>query len=150
MAKSVRRKPMAEINVVPYIDVMLVLLVIFMVTAPLLSQGIKVDLPKAVSEVLDITDDETLLVVSIKADGRYYMNVGDEEEAVDLDLMREKASKIIKANPNIKVLIEADRNLKYGSVVEAMNVRQNAGAETVGLITEPPGGEHERVATPPM
>ena len=138
MAKSVRRKPMAEINVVPYIDVMLVLLVIFMVTAPLLSQGIKVDLPKAVTEVLDITDDETLLVVSIKADGRYYMNVGNEEEAVDLDLIGEKASKIIKANPNIKVLIEADRNLKYGSVVEAMNVLQNAGAEPVGLITEPP------------
>ncbi len=104
----------------------------------MLSQGIKVDLPKAVSEVLDITDDETLLVVSIKADGRYYMNVGNEEEAVDLDLIGEKASKIIKANPNIKVLIEADRNLKYGSVVEAMNVLQNAGAETVGLITEPP------------
>jgi biopolymer transport protein TolR len=138
MARSVRRKPMAEINVVPYIDVMLVLLVIFMVTAPLLSQGIKVDLPKAVSEVLDVSDDEALLVVSIRADGSYYMNVGEEEEAVDLDLIGEKSSKIIKANPTIKVLIEADQSLQYGVVVDAMNVLQNAGAETVGLITEPP------------
>tara|TARA_Y100000310_G_scaffold345590_1_gene466991 strand:- start:16129 stop:16524 length:396 start_codon:yes stop_codon:yes gene_type:complete len=129
---------MAEINVVPYIDVMLVLLVIFMVTAPLLSQGIKVDLPKAVSEVLDVSDDEALLVVSIRADGSYYMNVGEEEEAVDLDLIGEKSSKIIKANPTIKVLIEADQSLQYGVVVDAMNVLQNAGAETVGLITEPP------------
>ncbi len=129
---------MGEINVVPYIDVMLVLLIIFMVTAPLLTQGIKVDLPQAVSEALDVTDDETLLVVTIRADGSYYMNVGEEEEAVDLNLIGEKTSKIIKANPDIKVLIEADRNLKYGTVVEAMNVLQNSGAETVGLITKPP------------
>lgn len=138
MARSIRRKPMSEINVVPYIDVMLVLLVIFMVTAPLLSQSIKVDLPKAVSETLDVNDDETLLVISIKADGTYYMNVGEEEEAVDLSLIGEKTSKIIKANPDIKVLIEADRNLTYGTVIEAMSVLQNSGAETVGLITEPP------------
>ena len=138
MAKSVRRRPMSEINVVPSIDVMLVLLIIFMVTAPLLTQGIQVDLPQAISKALDVTNEETLLVVSIKADGRYYMNVGEEEEAVDLDTISEKTSKIIKANPTIKVLIEADRNLKYGAVVEAMNVLQNAGAETVGLITEPP------------
>lgn len=138
MARSGRRKPMSEINVVPYIDVMLVLLVIFMVTAPLLSQSIKVDLPQAVSETLDVNDDETLLVISIKADGTYYMNVGEEEEAVDLSLIGEKTSKIIKANPDIKVLIEADRNLTYGTVIEAMSVLQNSGAETVGLITEPP------------
>lgn len=138
MAKSLRRKPMSEINVVPYIDVMLVLLVIFMVTAPLLTQGIKVDLPKAVSEALDVTEDEVLLVVSIKADGSYYMNVGEEEEAVDLALIGERTSRIIKSNPAIRVLIEADRNLKYGIVVEAMNVLQAAGAQTVGLITEPP------------
>jgi len=138
MAKSVRRKPMSEINVVPYIDVMLVLLVIFMVTAPLLTQGIKVDLPEAVAEALDVTTDETLLVISIRADGSYYMNVGEEEEAVDLGMIAAKSSKIIKTNPTIKVLIEADRNLKYGVVVEAMNVLQNAGAQTVGLITEPP------------
>lgn len=138
MAKSLRRKPMSEINVVPYIDVMLVLLVIFMVTAPLLTQGIKVDLPQAISEALDVSDDEMLLVVSIKADGSYYMNVGEEEEAVDLALIGEKTSKIIKSNPGIRVLIEADRNLKYGTVIEAMNVLQNAGAQTVGLITQPP------------
>ena len=138
MARPVRRKPMSEINVVPYIDVMLVLLVIFMVTAPLLTQGIHVDLPEAVSGALDITQEEALLVVSIKADGSYYMNVGEEEEAVDLATIGEKSGKIIKANPTIKVLIEADRNLKYGAVVEAMNVLQNAGAQTVGLITQPP------------
>jgi len=85
MAKSSRRKPMSEINVVPYIDVMLVLLVIFMVTAPLMTQGIKVDLPKAFSESMDA--DENALIVSIRKDGSYYLNTGDEEKTVTLKQM---------------------------------------------------------------
>jgi len=137
MAKSSRRKPMSEINVVPYIDVMLVLLVIFMVTAPLMTQGIKVDLPKAFSESMDA--DENALIVSIRKDGSYYLNTGDEEKTVTLKQISERGSKIIKANPDIKVLVEGDQNLKYGVVVELMNVLQKAGAENVGLITEPPG-----------
>ena len=138
MAKAARRKPMAEINVVPYIDVTLVLLVIFMVTAPMMTQGINVDLPDASSGPLSVTENEPTLVVSIKANGTYYMNVGEEEEAVALSIIGERASKIIDANPAIKVLVEGDQSLSYGVVVNLMNVLQQAGARSVGLITEPP------------
>jgi len=136
MSKSNRRKPMSEINVVPYIDVMLVLLVIFMVTAPLMTQGIKIDLPQAFSESMDA--DEDSLIISIMADGTYYLNVGEKPVALTLKQIGEQSGKIIKANPRIKVLIEGDRNLKYGSVVELMTVLQSVGAPSVGLITEPP------------
>lgn len=139
MTKAARRKPMAEINVVPYIDVMLVLLVIFMVTAPMMTQGIKVDLPDVASGPLSVSENEVTLVVSIKADATYYMNVGAEEEAVALPLIAERASKIIQANPDIKVLVEGDESLSYGVVVGLMNILQQAGARSVGLITEPPG-----------
>ncbi|MEJ6593330.1 MAG: protein TolR [SAR86 cluster bacterium] len=139
MAKAARRKPMAEINVVPYIDVTLVLLVIFMVTAPMMTQGINVDLPDAASGPLSVRENELTLVVSVKADSTYYINVGDEEESVALALIGERAAKIIQANPDIKVLVEGDQALSYGVVVGLMNVLQQAGARSVGLITEPPG-----------
>ncbi|MCS5573613.1 MAG: protein TolR [Pseudomonadales bacterium] len=138
MAKATRRKLMSEINVVPYIDVMLVLLVIFMVTAPLMTQGIKVDLPEAMSGPLEVDDDEPMLVVSVKANGSYYMNVGEEEEAVPLKEVQTRAAKIILARPDIKVLVEGDKNLPYGVIVDLMNTLQVAGASSVGLITEPP------------
>ena len=138
MAKASRRKPMAEINVVPYIDVMLVLLVIFMVTAPLMTQGIKVDLPEAMSGPLEVDDDEPMLVVSVKANGSYYMNVGDEEATVTLKEVQVRVVKIIAARPDIKVLVEGDKNLAYGVIVDLMNTLQLAGARSVGLITEPP------------
>ena len=137
MAKAARRKPMSEINVVPYVDVTLVLLVIFMVTAPLMTQGIKVDLPEAASGPLEVTDHEPMLVVSVKADGSYYMNVGEAEEPVALSLIGDRCAKIIKANPDIKVLVEGDRNLAYGVIVNLMDVLQSAGARSVGLITQP-------------
>lgn len=139
MAKAARRKPMAEINVVPYIDVTLVLLVIFMVTAPMMTQGINVDLPDAASGALSVSENELTLVVSVKADSTYYINVGDEEQSVALELIGERAAKIIQANPDIKVLVEGDQALNYGVVVNLMNVLQQAGAGSVGLITEPPG-----------
>jgi biopolymer transport protein TolR len=138
MAKANRRKPMSEINVVPYIDVMLVLLVIFMVTAPLMTQGINVELPEAASGPIKVDENEPMLVVSIKADETYYMNVGEEEEAVELSLISDRATKIISANPEIKVLVEGDKRLSYGVVINLMNVLQLAGAKNVGLITEPP------------
>lgn len=138
MAKAARRKPISEINVVPYIDVMLVLLVIFMVTAPLMTQGIKVDLPEAASGPLEVDDDEPMLVVSVKGDGTYYMNLGDAEEPVALSDIGDRASKVIKANPDIKVLVEGDKNLAYGVIIDLMNTLQIAGAVSVGLITEPP------------
>lgn len=142
MPKAARRKPMAEINVVPYIDVMLVLLVIFMVAAPLMTQGIEVNLPDATSAPLDIDQNEQPLVVSVKADNTYYMNVGKEDEPVALDKIGERTAKIIKANPKVKVLVEGDQNLKYGVVINLMNILQAAGAKDVGLITEPPGMQH--------
>lgn len=129
---------MSEINVVPYIDVMLVLLVIFMVTAPLMTQGIKVELPEAASGPLETDDDEPMLVVSVKANGSYYMNVGEEEEPVPLKEVQERAARIISARPDIKVLVEGDKKLPYGVIVDLMNTLQVAGAGSVGLITEPP------------
>ena len=141
MSKAARRKPMSEINVVPYIDVMLVLLVIFMVAAPLMTQGIKVNLPNANSKPIKIDPDKQMLVVSVKADNTYYMNVGNEDEPVALDKIGERASKILKANPDIKVLVQGDKSLKYGVVINLMNVLQAAGAKSVGLITAPIGPE---------
>ncbi|MDA0977585.1 MAG: protein TolR [Proteobacteria bacterium] len=129
---------MSEINVVPYIDVMLVLLVIFMVTAPLMTQGIKVDLPEAASGPLDTDDEQPMLVVTVKADSTYYINLGEAEEPVPLSEIGDKASKVIAANPGIKVLVEGDRNLPYGVIVNLMDVLQASGAGSVGLITEPP------------
>lgn len=140
MSKVTRRKPMSEINVVPYIDVMLVLLVIFMVTAPLMTQGIKVDLPDANSEALDVDADQNFLVVTIRADRSYYLNTGDEEQAVALETIGETAMKIISANPAIRVLVEGDQSLPYGVVVTLMDELQRAGVEGVGLVTEPSGG----------
>ena len=138
MAKATRRKPISEINVVPYIDVMLVLLVIFMVTAPLMTQGIKVDLPEAMSGALEVDDEEPMLVVSVKRDGNYYMNVGKEEQAVPLQEVQSRTAKIIAARPDIRVLVEGDKNLPYGVIVDLMNTLKVAGAASIGLVTEPP------------
>jgi biopolymer transport protein TolR len=138
MAKAKRRRPMSEINVVPYIDVMLVLLVIFMVTAPMITQGINVDLPDSQSSSIDLNDDEQALVVSIKADGSYFMNIGKEDEAIELDRISHRAKQIIKANPKVKVLVEGDEQIQYKIVIELMSILQAAGAKNVGLITEPP------------
>jgi len=129
---------MSEINVVPYIDVMLVLLVIFMVTAPLMTQGIKVDPPDDNSGSLDVGSEEDVLVVTVKADGTYYMNVGEEDEAVAPALVAERTRRVLAANPDIKVLVEGDQALPYGKVVALMDVLQSAGATNLGLITEPP------------
>ncbi|MGH1486362.1 MAG: protein TolR [Cellvibrionaceae bacterium] len=136
--KKAKKKPMAEINVVPYIDVMLVLLVIFMVTAPLLTQGVKVELPQAVSAPLDNKDKDPL-IVSVKADGSYYIKLGkDEEVAKPLEQITEQAAKIIKLQPDTPVLVWGDTQVPYGKVVDLMALLQQAGAESVGLVTEPP------------
>lgn len=137
-----RRRPMSEINVVPYIDVMLVLLVIFMVTAPILTQGVLVDLPKAPSEPI-AENQEDPLVVSMRADGALFMNVGirksdQEGTRVTVFSLEEQAGKIIRARPDVPVYVRADHTLDYGEVVRIMTALQRAGAESVGLITEPP------------
>ena len=128
-----RRKLMSEINVVPYIDVMLVLLIIFMITAPLLTQGIKVDLPQSVAKAVDTKDRETL-VVTIDRNGRYYL----DDRRVTAEELRRKVQGILRARPQTPVLIRGDRRVDYGQVVRAMALLQAAGAPSVGLITETP------------
>ena len=136
--RNVKKKPMAEINVVPYIDVMLVLLVVFMVTAPLLMQGVKVDLPQAPSVPMDNKDEEPL-IVSVKADGRYYLDLGrDSDKAKSLRIISESVAKVLRRKPSTPVLVWGDAKVDYGVVVNLMSELQNAGATSVGLVTEPP------------
>jgi biopolymer transport protein TolR len=134
------RRLMAEINVVPYIDVMLVLLIIFMVTAPLLTQGIKVDLPKAGAEPLpeDMMRDHKPLILSVDPAGQFYLNIGgDEETPIDADTVVQRVSAVLRREPQTPVLVKADRAVPYGSVVEGMVLLQESGAEKVGFITDP-------------
>lgn len=136
---GVKRKQMAEINVVPYIDVMLVLLVIFMVTAPLLMQGVKVDLPKAPSSPMNKKDDEPV-IVSVKQDGTYYINLGGEQEvARPLKEITDTVSKVLRQKPDTTILVWGDTKVEYGVVVSLMTQLQGAGAPSVGLVTDPPG-----------
>ncbi len=133
-----KKKPMAEINVVPYIDVMLVLLVIFMVTAPLLMQGVRVDLPQAPSAPIDKKDDEPI-IVSIKKDGSYYINLGgDQETQRPLDEIADTVAKVLRQKPETTVLVWGDAKVEYGVVVSLMTLLQKAGAPSVGLVTDPP------------
>jgi len=133
-----KRKLMGEINVVPYIDVMLVLLVIFMVTAPLLTQGIKVDLPKAGAAPIEDTAEHHPIVVSVRKDGSLFINIGDDEKKAKtgrqiVDLV----SKVMRSNPDVAVLVKADRAVAYGNVVGAMVLLQQGGAGSVGFVTDP-------------
>jgi TolR protein len=133
-----KRKPMAEINVVPYIDVMLVLLVVFMVTAPLLMQGVKVDLPQAPSAPIDNKEDEPL-IVSVKTDGTYYLNLGqNQQNPKPLKEITDTVSKILRQKPATPVLVWGDTAVPYGVVVALMTELQAAGAPSVGLVTDPP------------
>ena len=136
-----RRKPVAEINVVPYIDVMLVLLIVFMVTAPLLEQGLKVDLPEANSEPLDVDENAETLVISITADEAFYISLGstqeDEQEPVALEVVGDQVARIVSANPRIQVFVEGDGNSSYSSFISLMTVLQAAGVASPNLITKP-------------
>jgi biopolymer transport protein TolR len=134
-----KKKPMGEINVVPYIDVMLVMLVIFMITAPLLNQGVDVDLPQADAEPMDDQQQEPL-VLSVDAEGRYFLNVGgDPEAAIDGEALVLRASAVLRQRPKTPVLVRGDARVDYGRVVAAMALLQQAGAPKVGLVTEPEG-----------
>ena len=131
-----KKKMMSEINVVPYIDVMLVLLIIFMVTAPLLSTGVSVDLPQAASEPLENNDEEPF-VVTVDADGRYYLN-DDEEEVATSREIELKARAVLERNPELPFLVRGDGAADYAFVVQAMVLLQKAGVDSVGLVTDPP------------
>jgi len=128
---------MGEINVVPYIDVMLVLLIIFMITAPLLSQGIKVDLPRAAAEPLDAAQNEPPLVMSIDAKGRLYLNVGATPPIDDVTALV-RATAALRRAPARAVLVNGDKAVPYGRVVAAMVLLQQAGAHKLGFQTEAP------------
>lgn len=131
-----RRKLNAEINVVPYIDVMMVLLVIFMITAPMLTQGVDVDLPEVGAEPVDDKDEEPM-VVTVNAEGEYFINIGgDPMQATSLEAVGERVGKILSSNPAKTVLVKGDKAVNYERVVELMVVLQGAGAPSVGLVTE--------------
>jgi len=129
---------MADINVVPYIDVMLVMLVIFMVTAPLLTQGVSVELPQADAEPVPDPDNEPL-VVSVDAAGNMYLNVGDApDQPVDGATLVNNISAVLRRQPGKSVLIRGDHSVDYGAVVGALVLLQQADIPKVGLVTEPP------------
>jgi biopolymer transport protein TolR len=135
------RKLMAEINVVPYIDVMLVLLIIFMITAPLLTQGIKVDLPKADAAPLDadFLREHQPLVLTVDTAGHFYLNIGSgKDRPIDARTVIARAAAVMRRDPQAPVLVRADERVPYGKVVSAMVLLQKAGAEKVGFLTDPP------------
>ncbi|MCK5894007.1 MAG: protein TolR [Endozoicomonadaceae bacterium] len=138
MKLRTRRKPMSEINMVPFIDIMMVMLVAFMVATPMMSQGIKVQLPKANSTPIKVPKGKVPLIVSVKADGSYYLNLESaEQSAQSLKVISQHVAKIKGAQPNTMVLIEGDERVNYGKIVAAMVSLQDAGVYDVGLMTDP-------------
>ncbi|MDE3736443.1 protein TolR [Pseudomonas resinovorans] len=140
-----KHSPKAEMNVVPYIDVMLVLLVIFMVTAPMLTQGVKIELPKVAAEALPSDSQQRIVTLSVQADGRYYWNLGSEldaenhgDQAVGLEEMTAAVSALVAADARTQVYIRADKDAGYGSVVAGMAALQKGGVANLGLVTEAP------------
>lgn len=138
--KRQRRRPMSEINVVPYIDVMLVLLVIFMITAPLLSQGVKVELPQAQAQTIS-ADQREPIIVSVDAQGNFYLNIASNpNQPIDAQAITNQVSAQLQVaqqqGVQRQVLVKGDKNVDYGHVVQAMVLLQQAGAASVGLVTE--------------
>ena len=131
------RHPVSEINVVPFIDVMLVLLVIFMITTPLLTQGVKIDLPKTESKALP-PDQKEPLIVTVDATGNYYLNIASKpHQPITARVLGNLVSAQLSAAESRPVLVRGDKNANYGKIVEAMVLLQQAGAKSVGLITQP-------------
>ncbi len=129
---------MAEINVVPYIDVMLVMLVIFMVTAPLLAQGVRVELPKAAARPVE--GEVQRVTLTVDAAGQMFLDIGDEPTMpITGDQVVQRVAAVLKNRPETQIYVRADRSLRYGDVVRAMSLLTSAGAPRVGLVTEPPG-----------
>jgi biopolymer transport protein TolR len=138
MRRRRSQRLMSEINVVPYIDVMLVLLIIFMITAPLITQGVKIDLPQAPSEVIPPSQQEPVMV-TVDASGEVYIDYGDNPKApVDEQVLVTRVAGLLKYRPEIQILIKGDRDVPYGRVVTVMALLQGAGVDSVGLVTEPP------------
>lgn len=136
-----KRRPMSDINVVPYIDVMLVLLIVFMVTAPLLTQGLRVDLPQASSEPLELDEEAESLVIELTADNQYFISLGvtsqDEQEPVELSLIGEQVARIVEVNPGIQIFVEGDAQASYGPFISLMEALREAGITSPNLVTKP-------------
>ena len=127
-----RHRPMGEINVTPFVDVMLVLLIVFMVTAPLLTVGVEVDLPKTKAGAINA--DAAPLVVSIKSDGSLYL----QETVVEPEVLIPRLKAISDANPNVRIFVRGDRAVSYGEVLSVMGRIQSAGFEKVALVAQLP------------
>ena len=137
MRQRIRKKPMSEINVVPYIDVMLVLLVIFMITAPLLTQGIKVDLPEVPSQPLEHQDEEPV-IVNVDAAGNFFINYGENKDhPIPPDDLVNRIHALLKYQPGTPVYVGGDKAVPYGKIVELMALLQGAGVPSVGMMTDP-------------
>ena len=136
-----KRRPMSDINVVPYIDVMLVLLIVFMVTAPLLTQGLRVDLPQASSEPLELDEEAESLVIELTADNQYFISLGvtaqDEQQPVELSLIGEQVARIVEVNPGIQIFVEGDAQASYGPFISLMEALREAGITSPNLVTKP-------------
>ncbi|MEZ4216395.1 MAG: protein TolR [Myxococcota bacterium] len=130
LARGGRRRPMADINVTPLVDVMLVLLIIFMVTAPMMQQGVDVDLPKTSTQPLRVTDDP--LILTVKKDGTYLLG----KTEVPLSELEAKLAAIFEARGAKELYLRADRAAPYGTVVKAMAAAREAGAQQLGVVTE--------------
>lgn len=133
-----KRRAISEINVVPYIDVMLVLLIIFMITAPIVQQGIEIELPKVAANSLP-PDEQEPVILTVSKTGEYYLNVGDNlKKPVTAETVQQRVSLILKQKPQIPVLVRGDKDVDYGSVTTAMVLLQAAGVDKVGLMTDQP------------
>lgn len=135
--RSGKSKPMAEINVVPFIDIMLVLLVVFMITAPMLTQGVQVELPQVSSQPIEAQEDNDPIVISVDREGEYFITLGEDSTAVSLDEMSQRVMTILQRRPGTPVMVRGDRNVPYGQVVVLMSTLQGAGVANVGLLSEP-------------
>ena len=124
-------RPLSEINVTPFVDVMLVLLIIFMVTAPLMQQGVAVDLPETTTQPLRVRDEP--LVLTVKKDGKYY--IGRKE--LPADALRAQLAAIFEGTDTKEIFLRADQKASYGVVVKALAAAREAGATSIGMVTEP-------------
>ncbi|VAW54433.1 Tol biopolymer transport system, TolR protein [hydrothermal vent metagenome] len=135
---SKKRRAIAEINVVPYIDVMLVLLIIFMITAPIVQQGVKIELPKLSANSLPPEQQEPV-ILTVSKTGDYYLNIGDNlKKPVSDEIVTQRIILVLKQKPQTPILVRGDKDANYGAVTTAMVLLQTAGVEKVGLMTEQP------------
>ena len=138
MPRHRKRRAVSEINVVPYIDVMLVLLIIFMITAPLIQQGVEIDLPQANANPLPPEQNEPV-VLTVSKTGEYYLNVGEHvNKPIDAEVLVHRVAAVVKYKPETPVLVRGDKEVNYGSITNAMVLLQTAGVEKVGLMTDQP------------